>query len=66
MKNKKVRKQFEHTLFEKDFEVNGVHKVSAFYFPVLWCYNMVLDYEQSSRLPSKVVSLTADQHRAIK
>ncbi|AUR88394.1 hypothetical protein NVP1112O_76 [Vibrio phage 1.112.O._10N.286.46.B11] len=63
MKNKKVRKQFEQTLFEKDFEVNGVHKVSAFYFPVLWCYNIVLDYEQSSRLPSKVASLTADQLR---
>ena len=63
MKNKKVRKQFEQTLFEKDFETNGVHWVSAFYFPVLWCYNTVLDYYQNSRLPSRVVSLTADQLR---
>lgn len=61
MKNKKVKEKFKQTLFEKDFEVNGVHKIRAFYFPTLWCYNAVLDYDQSSRLPSKVVSLTAEQ-----
>jgi len=63
MKNKKVKEKFKQTLFEKDFEANGEHKISAFYFPTLWCYNAMLDYEQSSRLPSKTVSLTADQLR---
>ncbi len=61
MKNKAVKQVMAGVLYAKDFEVNGVHKVVTFDFPILTCWNAVLNKEQFSGLPTNTVSLTAEQ-----
>lgn len=66
MKNKKAKQMMLNELFNSYFMPFMVHSIDEYHYPYITCWNKVLMREQTARLSRKTVSLTADQHKAIK